>query len=649
MVVLAIIPLAMLTATPTVQLFNPPPGQYDIEQLWKARVSNLDNTTYEAWFEGFVFEATQGQVFYARTKKFQLPPGTRIYMYRDVQIERTQSAPGYERFATQIGGLPAGSYTFVLVLNAFGISDTVEFEVRPMGPPRLVRPRDGDTVRAPYPQFVWTPPRPASPGVTYDLKLVQLLEGQSPDEALRANLPWFDQADLRVPSLTYPTSARALEEWKTYAWQVAARDASGAPATSETRAFTLLKGGASSQPKCVTVLATIVWQHVLKGSSDWEIWYADYVAGMNSVTAPQQLYASLSPNMDPAVACDRSGYTWVVWSHLDPGANQYEILWSRRPGLNVWSAAQPIAAPTNGNSQVDPVIAFDDNGKGFCVWVEGQISPTSDVTYLQCAFWNGTSWSAPNPLGPANPCRLPEITFTSAPASPQTNHQAVVIAALQTPADKIGYWIWDGSAWSQCTALPTTGGVVANPYTWYFNPSGAHPTFDHLTISALKYPSQIVTAAWTRQTPAASTKLMACNGYFNNATCTWQEFPNWFNNASVGGYFHNPAVAVDASNVSQNVFVSNGIIYTKSGFGSCKLLTPPAGGNPGLRPSIASVGSGMNSGALAVWNNDLDIQWSFLKKGANTWSQPATITVPGGIDYNSDVGAQSGSHTMPVQ
>ena len=227
----------MLTATPTVKLLTPPPGDYHIEQLWKARVNNDDNTTYEAWFEGYVFEEIQGQVFYARTRKFQLPPGRRTYMYRDVQIEHTDYAAGYGWFAGVAGVLPAGNYTFVLLLNPFG-GDTVEIHVRPMGPPRLVRPRPDDTVSAPCPQFVWTPPRPTPIGVTYEVKIAEVLRGQTPEEALQANLLWFDQADLRVPSLTYPPSAHALTDGGQYAWQVTATTADGGIARSEVWAFT---------------------------------------------------------------------------------------------------------------------------------------------------------------------------------------------------------------------------------------------------------------------------------------------------------------------------------------------------------------------------------------------------------------------------
>jgi len=109
-VAMALIPLVMLSAKPSVHLAHPPPGRYGIEDLWKATVTS--DTACDAWFEGFVYEAEHGQVFHATTKPFKLTRGTKVYGYRDVRIDQTQTAPGYEAFVTRRGHLPAGHYRF---------------------------------------------------------------------------------------------------------------------------------------------------------------------------------------------------------------------------------------------------------------------------------------------------------------------------------------------------------------------------------------------------------------------------------------------------------------------------------------------------------------------------------------------------------
>jgi len=131
LVIMTFVPSAMLSARPRVHLIHPPPGRYGIEDLWKARVTS--DTVCDAWFEGFVYEQTRGQVFHATTKPFRLSLGTKVYQYRDVKVDKTQTARGYEVFVTRSGHLPAGNYRFKLKLQPFGVGDSFRFEVKPMG------------------------------------------------------------------------------------------------------------------------------------------------------------------------------------------------------------------------------------------------------------------------------------------------------------------------------------------------------------------------------------------------------------------------------------------------------------------------------------------------------------------------------------
>jgi hypothetical protein len=226
----------MLMATPSVHLQVPPPGRYGIEDLWKATVNS--DTVCDAWFEGFVFEQTHGQVFHATTTRFRLARVTRVYGYRDVRIDQTQTAPGYEAFVTRSGGLPQGNYSFRLILRPFGVGGSFTFEVKPTGPPRLISPPDGAKLGGEYPNFVWTPPTPMPRGpVTYKLRLYEVLPGQTPDEAVKSNPPWFEQDGINSTRLSYPTGARKLDADKEYAWQVTAEGVGIQPLVSDRRAF----------------------------------------------------------------------------------------------------------------------------------------------------------------------------------------------------------------------------------------------------------------------------------------------------------------------------------------------------------------------------------------------------------------------------
>jgi pimeloyl-ACP methyl ester carboxylesterase len=221
---LALTPLAMLMAAPYIQQFSPPPPrQYGIEQLWKVTINNPDSTAYEVWLEGTITESRKGQVFWAKTNKFQLPPGIKVIRYADIQgigIDQQTYAPSYEAFAVRTGGLPEGDYAFTVKLMPDFGNRTVRFKVRPTGPPRLVSPKNGASLKSPYPLFTWTGVTPRNPKGVYQLRVVEVLAGQSPEEAMGANPAWFEDSEVTTPRLQYPISAPSLDSGKTYAWRV---------------------------------------------------------------------------------------------------------------------------------------------------------------------------------------------------------------------------------------------------------------------------------------------------------------------------------------------------------------------------------------------------------------------------------------------
>jgi hypothetical protein len=257
--VISVIPLAVATARPTVKLLVPPPGRYGIEDLWKATVHS--DTECFAWFEGYVFEASHGQVFWAKTDSFLLKKNTtKVYGYHDVRVVKTQTAPGYEVFVTRSGTLPQGEYDFVLLLKPLGVGDTSHLAVRPMGRPRLIIPKDGDTTKTKSVRFIWTAPVPKPPGpVTYEFGLYRILPGQTALEAALSNPPWFEQKNIRTTSLTYPTSARPLPDTGQFVWRVTALPYGGQELVSAPASFQCAR--AAALPEIVVPLKV----NVLKG------------------------------------------------------------------------------------------------------------------------------------------------------------------------------------------------------------------------------------------------------------------------------------------------------------------------------------------------------------------------------------------------
>ncbi|MBN2537247.1 hypothetical protein JXB37_03110 [candidate division WOR-3 bacterium] len=222
----------------SVLLHVPPRGQWNIENLWRVDLDNRTQNTYrDVWLHGEVHERTRGPVYRANTSRFDLPPGRKTVRYRDVRVLDQWHAPGYEVFVVRSGRLPAGDYEFFVRLEPDLGGDTIRFSIEDPTPPRLLSPRQGDSLEL-DPLFAWTRPRNWTGGVSYRLRVVEILPGQSEEEALRSNPPWFEKSRIRGTSLRYPSSGRPLEKGKRYAWEVLAEFGRGVqPKVSERWTF----------------------------------------------------------------------------------------------------------------------------------------------------------------------------------------------------------------------------------------------------------------------------------------------------------------------------------------------------------------------------------------------------------------------------
>jgi len=142
-----------------------------------------------------------------------------------------------EEVAARTGRLPEGDYTACAVAvdgSGFVLAEScAPFSIVYPDPPMLLTPFDGETLDQPDPLLQWTPVQvPIDFGVSYVLRVVEVLPGQSPGEALRENIPHFETLDGAFTSLRYPIDAQPLESGKRYAWWVQALDQNGYTASA---------------------------------------------------------------------------------------------------------------------------------------------------------------------------------------------------------------------------------------------------------------------------------------------------------------------------------------------------------------------------------------------------------------------------------
>lgn len=219
-----------ISAQISVQLQPVLPIQLRITDMWKGTILNNSGTDMSVVLKGSVSLSNTTLVVEGITEQINLKPGVNLIQPGLVPIRNYRFNPD-----VQLAGLsstelfPFGSY--VVCLKVFSLSNTelgascMEANIKPLSPPMLLSPWDASEVHTPFPLFVWSPPAPVPVGmqVQYDFRLVELLSGQKPADAIQRNFAIVEQNGIGTNMLQYPVNAVRLEPFKEYVWQVIAK------------------------------------------------------------------------------------------------------------------------------------------------------------------------------------------------------------------------------------------------------------------------------------------------------------------------------------------------------------------------------------------------------------------------------------------
>ncbi len=215
-------------------IINPPPSnQLHIEDLWKVQINNMSGIMKDIYLIGTITESEKGIIFAAQTKVFRIPSGISQLKYKQISpVHINYSNDEYSDIAIKTGGLPEGEYDYCIKVIDASTGDELVTNCLPQlqnlsntFAPQLLAPIDGVEVTEKYPIFTWLPATGnINPNnINYQIKIVQILDGQSANDAVNANPPWF-VTELKSSLLKYPISAREFESEEKYAWQVTAVD-----------------------------------------------------------------------------------------------------------------------------------------------------------------------------------------------------------------------------------------------------------------------------------------------------------------------------------------------------------------------------------------------------------------------------------------
>ncbi|TVQ04105.1 MAG: hypothetical protein EA359_07545 [Balneolaceae bacterium] len=135
------------------------------------------------------------------------------------------------RQVVQTGSFPEGDYSVIMRAERVGttaqnsIPGQSNFMVRYPQPPNLLTPVNNSGVFVQVPVFSWAPAI-VPPGVTveYDVLIVELFDGQNPGDAILSNREHAFLSVINNTIFPYTGEFLPLEQGRTYAWQVIARD-----------------------------------------------------------------------------------------------------------------------------------------------------------------------------------------------------------------------------------------------------------------------------------------------------------------------------------------------------------------------------------------------------------------------------------------
>lgn len=215
----------------------PPQGLMQKKQLWNMLFVNNSGIVQYVQVQMSLSDRITGQKLLNGTSRtVLLQKGATQLRADDFAPIQYNFSGSYATLDRNVGDLlMAGSYYICYtVMGTSHKSETplseecVNVDIEPLSPPQLITPADTAMVETNYPSFNWIPPAPASmfTDLKYEILITEIKKGQNAYDAIQRNAPLYIQRYLTTPFLLYPSSYKALEPDKKYAWQVIAKNGS---------------------------------------------------------------------------------------------------------------------------------------------------------------------------------------------------------------------------------------------------------------------------------------------------------------------------------------------------------------------------------------------------------------------------------------
>lgn len=239
----------MSRAQITMTLQVPPVGVLVKNQLWNMLLVNSGSQARLVQISLTMLDQKTNQpVLTASTLPFVLGKGARQIQAKDLgPINYTYDGPAVADRDPN-GLLPVGNYQVCYTVGSqikdgLYTENCIQLAVDPLSPPLLNTPADEGSVTTAWPQFTWLPPTPVGlfGNLSYDLVLVEVLQGQGKADAIEENIPVYSGGLIRNLYLNYASSYAALDTGRLYAWRIVAMNNGLPAAMSDIWTFRVVK------------------------------------------------------------------------------------------------------------------------------------------------------------------------------------------------------------------------------------------------------------------------------------------------------------------------------------------------------------------------------------------------------------------------
>lgn len=208
-----------------------PTSSFSLSSLWNQSIVNFGPKT-KVILEGFV-AMSSAEIVTITSQVVELENGLTQFTANDIFVNNKNilSSYPYYDFINMTNTLPFGEFDICFrVKDAQTQVELTRFcsptIISPSSPPMLISPADEEEIYTPLPTFSWFSPSPVLYGmnITYDIKIVEVFNSQSPEDAIQINNPIVLEEDIPSTFFAYSISHTPLKYDTYYAWQIVAKN-----------------------------------------------------------------------------------------------------------------------------------------------------------------------------------------------------------------------------------------------------------------------------------------------------------------------------------------------------------------------------------------------------------------------------------------